>query len=137
MLKLHFRNGQLSIFHCIRYLRLTCLRNNDFHLHKSRRFSPLYNIYVLVRPRVVMFFFVKSEISREVMFFYFASRRRAEPGCIPAFYREVYEKICSPTSGNVEREVFKSLLVKSQLSSSVLSQVCLLFVSFSSLSPCR
>lgn len=45
------------------------------------------------------------------------------PGSIPAFYREVHEKICSPTSGNVEREVFKSLLVKSQLSSSVLSQV--------------
>ncbi|KAF3421369.1 hypothetical protein E2986_02745 [Frieseomelitta varia] len=44
-------------------------------------------------------------------------------GCIPAFYREVYEKICSPTSGTVEREVFKSLLVKSQLSSSVLSQI--------------
>ncbi|KAK9304741.1 hypothetical protein QLX08_003955 [Tetragonisca angustula] len=44
-------------------------------------------------------------------------------GCIPAFYREVYEKICSPTSGNVEREVFKSLLVKSQLSSPVLSQI--------------
>jgi hypothetical protein len=45
------------------------------------------------------------------------------PGSIPAFYREVYEKICSPTSGNVKLEVFKSLLVKSQLSGSVVSQV--------------
>ncbi|XP_012271940.1 sorting nexin-8 isoform X2 [Orussus abietinus] len=44
-------------------------------------------------------------------------------GSIPAFYREVYEKICSPAGGNVEREVFKSLLVKSQLSSPVLSQI--------------
>lgn len=44
-------------------------------------------------------------------------------GSIPPFYRELHEKICSPTSGNVEREVFKSLLVKSQLSSSVLSQI--------------
>ncbi|XP_015182254.1 PREDICTED: sorting nexin-8-like [Polistes dominula] len=44
-------------------------------------------------------------------------------GSIPPFYREVYEKICSPTCGNVEREVFKSLLVKSQLSSSILSQI--------------
>lgn len=47
----------------------------------------------------------------------------AQTGSIPTFYREVYEKICSPTSGNVEREVFKSLLVKSQLNSSYLSQV--------------
>ncbi|KAH0540418.1 sorting nexin-8-like [Cotesia glomerata] len=44
-------------------------------------------------------------------------------GSIPPFYREIYEKICSPTSGNVEREVFKSLLVKSQLSSPILSQI--------------
>ena len=44
-------------------------------------------------------------------------------GSIPAYYRDVYERICSPSSGNVEREVFKSLLVKSQLSSNVLSQV--------------
>ncbi|XP_043469472.1 sorting nexin-8-like [Leptopilina heterotoma] len=44
-------------------------------------------------------------------------------GSIPAFYREVHQKICSPTSGNVEKEVFKSLLVKSQLSSSILSQI--------------
>lgn len=72
------------------------------------------------------FLVVKSEISFEVMTFYFASGCCTKLGCIPAFYREVYEKICSPTSGNVEREVFKSLLVKSQLSSSVLSQVCLL-----------
>ncbi|KAL7302908.1 hypothetical protein TKK_0004137 [Trichogramma kaykai] len=44
-------------------------------------------------------------------------------GSIPAYYRDVYEKICSPSSGNVEREVFKSLLVKSQLASPVLSQM--------------
>ncbi|KAJ8678592.1 hypothetical protein QAD02_014379 [Eretmocerus hayati] len=44
-------------------------------------------------------------------------------GSIPAYYRDVYDKICSPSSGSVDREVFKSLLVKSQLSSSVLSQV--------------
>ncbi|XP_063995496.1 sorting nexin-8-like [Diachasmimorpha longicaudata] len=44
-------------------------------------------------------------------------------GSIPPFYRELHEKICSPTSGNVEREVFKSLLVKSQLSSPILSQI--------------
>ncbi|XP_015608090.1 sorting nexin-8 isoform X2 [Cephus cinctus] len=44
-------------------------------------------------------------------------------GSIPPFYREVYEKIASTSGGNVEREVFKSLLVKSQLSSSVLSQI--------------
>lgn len=49
------------------------------------------------------------------------------PGSIPAFYREIHEKICSP-SGNVEREVFKSLLVKSQLSSNILSQVGELFI---------
>ena len=45
------------------------------------------------------------------------------PGSIPAFYREVYEKICSPTNGNVKLEVFRSLLVKSQLNGSVVSQV--------------
>ncbi|XP_058798848.1 sorting nexin-8-like [Phymastichus coffea] len=44
-------------------------------------------------------------------------------GSIPPYYRIVYEKVCSPVSGNVEREVFKSLLVKSQLSSSLLSQI--------------
>lgn len=72
------------------------------------------------------FFFPPDEkwnFPRSVMSFNFGSCRGIKPGCIPAFYREVYEKICSPTSGNVEREVFKSLLVKSQLSSSVLSQV--------------
>ncbi|XP_014207946.1 sorting nexin-8-like [Copidosoma floridanum] len=44
-------------------------------------------------------------------------------GSIPAYYRDVYEKISSPSSGNVEKEVFKFLLVKSQLSSNVLSQI--------------
>ncbi|KAL6262228.1 sorting nexin-8-like isoform X1 [Pogonomyrmex barbatus] len=44
-------------------------------------------------------------------------------GSIPAFYREVYEKVCSPTSGNVKLEVFRSLLVKSQLSGSVVNQI--------------
>ncbi|XP_011329869.2 sorting nexin-8 isoform X2 [Ooceraea biroi] len=44
-------------------------------------------------------------------------------GSIPAFYREVYEKICSPTSGNVKLEVFKSLLVKSRLNGSIVSQI--------------
>ncbi|XP_067213141.1 sorting nexin-8-like isoform X3 [Linepithema humile] len=44
-------------------------------------------------------------------------------GSIPAFYREVYEKICSPTSGNVKLEVFRSLLVKSQLSGSAVNQI--------------
>ncbi|XP_011300089.1 sorting nexin-8 isoform X2 [Fopius arisanus] len=44
-------------------------------------------------------------------------------GAIPPFYRELHGKICSPTSGNIEREVFKSLLIKSQLSSPILSQI--------------
>ncbi|KYQ56562.1 hypothetical protein ALC60_04639, partial [Trachymyrmex zeteki] len=52
------------------------------------------------------------------------------PGSIPAFYREVYEKVCSPTSGNVKLEVFRSLLVKSQLSGSIINQVRLFSVSF-------
>lgn len=102
------------------YLRKTWIKVNLF--------SSIFNIYI----------FVKSEILlAKWYFFLFCFLSLYEPGCIPAFYREVYEKICSSTSGNVEREVFKSLLVKSQLSSSVLSQVCLFFVLFLSLSPCR
>jgi len=52
------------------------------------------------------------------------------PGSIPAFYREVYEKVCSPTSGNVKLEVFRSLLVKSQLSGSIVNQVRPFYISF-------
>ena len=48
-------------------------------------------------------------------------------GSIPAFYRNAYDLCCPGGNGNVSKDMFTRLLVKSGLPSHTLSTVSILF----------